>query len=254
MEPTIKMIVADLDGTLLRSDETISEYTKTVIARCRNSGFKVIYATGRGERSARSVAPYEYFDGVVTQGGAVVTAGEDIVSQCFIPNDEARPLLMFFHQHRLNVMSEDNTRYYSNFVVTDGWTSSANYQIVDFSTLMIDAEKINVFFNAPEEIDFVRNNLSNDLCFIMARDGHGMIMRKDATKIKGIMKLAGLWGISQADIVSFGDDEIDIDVLTHTGIGVAMANALPEVKAASDFLCLSNDEDGLARWVKDRLL
>jgi len=247
------MIVVDLDGTLLRSDETISEYTKDILKRCRENGIKVAYATGRGERSARSVAPFEYFDGVITQGGAVVYVGENIISKCVISHEAARPLLMLLDAHGINAMTEDNKMYYTNFKITNGWTSSANYRIVDFATHNIDAEKINIFYNTPEEITFVKKNLPDDLYFILARGGHGMIMQKDATKLKGIMKLAELWNIDQKDIVSFGDDEIDIEVLTKTGIGVAMENAIPQVKASANFICLSNDEDGVARWVEEQI-
>jgi len=250
----MKMIALDLDGTLLQSDETISERTKNVLEKCRKSNIKVMYATGRGERSAKNVAPYEYFDGVVTQGGAVIAIGENIISKCIIPYEVARPLLMLFDAHGINTMSEDNKLYYTNFVVTNGWTSRANYRIVDFSTHSIDAEKINIFYNTPDEIDFVKNNLPDDLYFTLARGGHGMIMRKDATKLKGIMKLAELWNINREDIVSFGDDEIDIDVLANTGIGVAMENAIEKVKTVADYICLSNDEDGIARWLEERIL
>ena len=218
----IKMIALDLDGTLLQSNETISEYTKNILERCKTSGIKVIYATGRGERSARNVAPYECFDGVVTQGGAVVAVGETIISKCIIPYEIARPLLMLFDSHGINTMSEDNKLYYTNFTVTNGWTSSVNYRIVDFSTHSIDAEKINIFYNTLDEIDFVKNNIPADLYFVLARGGHGMIMRKDTTKLNGIMKLAELWGIDREEIVSFGDDEIDIEVLVNTGVGIAM--------------------------------
>ena len=251
---TIKMIALDLDGTLLQSDETISERTKSVLTLCRKSGIKVTYATGRGERSAKSVAPYEYFDGVVTQSGAVVAVGEHIISECIIPYEAARPLLMLFDAHEINTMSEDNKLYYTNFAVTNGFTSSANYKIVDFSTHCIDSQKINIFHKTLDEIDFVKKNLPDDLYFVMARWGHGMIMRKGATKLNGIMKLAELWGIDRESIVSFGYDEIDIDVLANTGIGVAMGNAIPEVKAASDYICDTNDNDGVAKWLEENVL
>jgi predicted mannosyl-3-phosphoglycerate phosphatase (HAD superfamily) len=58
----IKLIVTDLDGTLLRTDKTISDRTKSILSKCRESGIAVIYATGRGG-SAEQVAPAELFDG-----------------------------------------------------------------------------------------------------------------------------------------------------------------------------------------------
>jgi len=68
MDSSIKMIVTDLDGTLLRTDKTISERTKDVLRQCRKCGIKVVYATGRGG-SAEQRAPSELFDGRISMNG-----------------------------------------------------------------------------------------------------------------------------------------------------------------------------------------
>lgn len=255
----IKMIVNDLDRTLLRNEETISEYSLSVLRQCRKSGIKVIYATGRGGRSARSVAPCEYFDGKITQGGAVVTVGEDIISKCIIPYEMARSLLIAFDQIGIKAMSEDSKLYYGsetthNFIVTTGWTKSVNYQIIDIKEHNIDAEKINVFLSTQNEIEFVKRKLPDDLYLTVARNGHGIIMRKEATKTTGIMKLTELWGIDRAEIVSFGDDLIDVDVLKYTGVSVAVANAIDEVKTVADYICDTNNNDGVAKWIEQYIL
>ena len=62
------MIVMDLDGTLLRSDKTISKYTACVLNKCRERGIKVVYATGRGG-SAEKVAPAGLFDARIVMNG-----------------------------------------------------------------------------------------------------------------------------------------------------------------------------------------
>jgi hydroxymethylpyrimidine pyrophosphatase-like HAD family hydrolase len=77
-----------------------------------------------------------------------------------------------------------------------------------------------------------------------------MIMHRDATKMKAIAALAAHWNIDAQDIVAFGDDLNDIDMLAGCGIGVAMGNALDEVKAIADDVCETNDNDGLATWLK----
>jgi len=53
MKNTIKMVVTDLDGTLLKTDKTVSEYTKNILSQCRKIGIKVAYATARGESAER---------------------------------------------------------------------------------------------------------------------------------------------------------------------------------------------------------
>ena len=79
-----------------------------------------------------------------------------------------------------------------------------------------------------------------------------MVMHKDATKAKAIEELARIWGISQSEIVAFGDDLNDIDMLSYAGISVAMGNALDEVKAVADFICETCDNDGVAKWIESK--
>ena len=101
----IKMIVTDLDGTLLRTDKTISDRTKSVLSQCRKSGIIVVYATGRGV-SAEQVAPTEFFDGKITMNGAMVKSGDTIVHDCLIPYQTARPILLACDKRGMKITSE----------------------------------------------------------------------------------------------------------------------------------------------------
>ena len=90
--------------------------------------------------------------------------------------------------------------------------------------------------------------------FVDADDGIAMIMHNGATKSKAVAALARQWGISQSEIVAFGDHLNDIDMLTYAGIGVATSGALDEAKAAADYVCGSCDEDGVAQWIEENIL
>ena len=73
-------------------------------------------------------------------------------------------------------------------------------------------------------------------------------------KIQAIKALSEKSGIAISDIVAFGDDRNDIDMLTMCGRGVAVANAIPEVLAVADEITASNDEDGVAEWMRKNCL
>ena len=259
MNHAVKMIVTDLDGTLLRTDKSISEQTRQTLSRCRKEGIKVVYATGRGG-SVKSIVSNEFFDGRISMNGAIAKDNDTIIYNRLIPNQISRPVLMACNQKGINVTSEISGMHYSNFVVTDFWPLTTNFKIVDFSHHEIDAEKIYTPNPTDEEISFIERMLPDDLYFVATSDMTanrgvlGQIMHKDATKAKAIAALAQHWGILQSEIVAFGDDFNDIDMLSYAGIGVAMKNAVDEVKAVSDFICLSNDEDGLALWVRENVL
>jgi len=80
-----------------------------------------------------------------------------------------------------------------------------------------------------------------------------MVMHKDALKSKAVAALAEYWNIERREIVAFGDDMNDIDLLKWCGTGVAMGNALDEVKAAADDMCDTNDNDGIAKWLECKI-
>jgi len=254
MDYPIKMIVTDLDGTLLLSDKTISERTIAILNKCREMGIKLVYATGRGG-SAESLTSTALFDGKITMNGAIVKVEDTLVHSRLIPYQIARPLLVACDNRGLCIVSETGNIHYSNFVVSDVWPAFTNFEIVDFSHHNMDAEKIYLTKLTPEDEKFVEEQLPDSLYMVVAQaDDLVMIMHKEASKSKGISVLAHMWGIAPCEIVAFGDDMNDIDMLSYAGIGVAMGNAREELKAVSNFVCLSNDDNGLAEWLSENVL
>jgi len=253
MKYSIKLVIFDLDGTLLRTDKTISEYTKTILEKCRNSGIKTAYATGRGG-SAERVAPSQFFDARISMNGAIAFVDDKLIYNRLIPYKIARPILVACDIRGLKTASELSGMHYSNFSVSGEWAYINSYKIVDFSQHEIDAEKLYALVNSQEDVTFIEENLPKELYASVSRDGMAMIMHREATKSKAVAALASFWNITQPEIAAFGDDLNDIDMLSFAGIGVATENALDEAKAAADNICLSNDEDGVAKWIERNLL
>ena len=253
MKRRIKMIATDLDGTLLRDDKTISEYTKAVLNRCREAGIKVVYATGRGGSASR-VVPSDMFDGRITMNGAIGIAGDTEVYNRLVPYEAARPVLLACHERGLKTTSELSGMHYSNFDVNAEWPFITNFEIVDFAHHALDAEKLYAVVQSPDDATFIEKLLPPELYLTVSRDGLAQVMHKDATKSKALAALAQVWGIAPAEIVAFGDDSNDIDMLIYVGVGVAMGNAVDVVKAVCEHSALSNEEDGLAGWVVENVL
>ena len=96
--------------------------------------------------------------------------------------------------------------------------------------------------------------IPEDLYMQMSEGALLMVMNRQATKLNGIRLLAERYGVGLGEIAAFGDDVNDIEMLTACGVGVAVGNALPEVKAAADEVCGSNEEEGVARWIWGNVL
>lgn len=215
---SIKMIVTDVDDTLLRKDKTVSQYTLDILRRCREAGIKTAIATARGH--PEKVAPVEQFDGKILCNGAVIVA-DGVTYRQTIPYREARPLLLACCQRGLRVTTQFNAMHDSNFDVDTVWPEIKKWEAVDFSNHEVDIEKINVDSVTVEDAIFIEQNMTANMHLKIARDGLGMIMHKDATKSKALAKLARIWGIAGSEIVAFGDDLNDIDLLIYAGVGVA---------------------------------
>ena len=248
-----RMIVTDLDGTLLTSDKIVTQRSLDAFARCRGAGIKIAYATGRGD-SSLTLVPQRCVDGRVVNNGSMAYDGGAIAYECLVPHLAARPLLISLDKRGLKVGSQRLGRHYANFVVSDEWSYIHDFVIVDFATHDIDAEKIYVDACTPDDADFIRERLPDELYLTVSVDRMGMIMHRRATKSLAVEALARRWGIDRRDIIAFGDDMNDIDLLKYAGAGVAMGNALDEAKAAADVVCGDNDSDGLAIWIEENLL
>jgi Cof subfamily protein (haloacid dehalogenase superfamily) len=256
---SIKMIVTDLDGTLLHRDSAISDYTISVLRKCSAKGIKIAYATAR---DARDTIPAlsQLVDGFVYSNGAKAYVGDTLVNSRTIPMNDVRDFLIAAGNAGVKICVESNGIHYANFDITKYWVGwIPSYENADFNTLDIEIEKILAVADTLDESKyvelFINKNLPDHLCFLVREEGLLMvIMHKEAIKSKGIAALAGHWGIKQTEIVAFGDDIIDIDLLEYCGIGVAVSNALNDVKAVADDICESNDNDGVAKWLEERIL
>jgi hydroxymethylpyrimidine pyrophosphatase-like HAD family hydrolase len=89
----IKMIVTDLDRTLLRTDETISEYTKSVFRRCQNMGIKVVFATARSLESSQHYRIELNPDGDIVTGCCLVFVGKQLLRSYYLPEPQGTTLL-----------------------------------------------------------------------------------------------------------------------------------------------------------------
>jgi len=246
-----KMIVTDLDGTLLHSDKSISSYTKRVLERCRARGMKVVYATARG--ISANIAPSELFDGYIRSNGATAYIGDTLVYQRYMPMERIRGLLLAAEQAGLNIVAVSNGLRYANYDATAHWPWAPHYEVADFQCLNIDIGEIYTMTETPQQQEMIKENLLDGLYLYASHDGFTMITHEDAMKHKAIAVLARHWGIEQADIVAFGDDFNDIDMLTYAGTSVAMGNAIEDVKNIAEAVCGGNDEDGVAKWLEENL-
>lgn len=263
----IKMLVIDFDETLLHTDKTISEFSISVLRQAHDFGIKIVFATARPIRTMKYFLAQLWQDAVIYHNGAVTMIGENKMGQHnSIPIGEAvRILNVLKVKYPLKKLSvEINDKIYANFDVTLFWGKSKNdieilknsYIPTDFTDLPnFNADKILVELLSAKELEEINALLSPELYALLSDGGKlCQVMNKDARKINPVKDLARLWNISLADVTAFGDDYNDIEMLTQCGLGVAMGNAISEVKQIADVVTDTNNNDGVAKYIQKFIL
>ena len=251
----IKMIVTDLDYTLLRRDRTVSEYTIDVFRRVQKRGVLIAFATARDFRFVTEhisllidIVP----DIVIADNGALARYNGNDLYKRLIPVDTANTLLSRFET--INCASTESAYFLTGDYAHEHWSIGKKATVItDFS----DGIKEDTLY-----VDGIVNKLPIDIIDgfpeLRAVTYSGInvvtIVHREATKLNALIAVERALHISTDEIVAFGDDYSDMEMLLGCGVGVAVSNAIEEVKAAVNYICGDCDEDGVAKWLEERIL
>lgn len=252
----IRMILTDLDHTLLRQDGSISEKTLQVLTACRAKGIRFAIATARywigAERYIDLLNPdYE----ITTDGTLVHSHGQCIYSRAFsVPETNAiiSSIAEAVSGAEITVACGKTVYWNSHYISESEKLHKAVY--CDYSSpLNVQANKI--VAELPDE-SVAREIAATTNCKLQCYRGEKWyaFMPTKSGKTTAIQALAEISQISLEDTVAFGDDLNDIEMLKLCGTGVAVANAIQEVQETADEITFSNDEDGVAEWLADHCL
>ena len=252
----ISVVLVDLDGTLFKNDKSISEYSKHTIKRLQQKGVKFGICTSRAYVNA-----IKFLDGIkpdvfITNGGGMVRLGDKKIYTCQFTVEEVRILIdtTFKLLGPDATLSADNEEgLYSNSKEELGdkfWTFD------DFLDFRAPAMKICIQTLDKEKITQIAESIGKDrIDYLPFSDiPWYKLTLKEATKEKAITELSKAINLPLQQIAAFGDDFNDIGMLKLCGQGVAMSNAIEDVKKIASGICLSNEEDGVAHWLEENLL
>ena len=258
----IKIIITDLDNTILRKDKTISAYTTLILKKCLEYGFIIAFATARPERATRQWQVGGTPIYIISNNGATIMLDGKEIRNIPISDNTKHDLLKRFADNEdvdgITVEAGDflytNDKEYktwANLINDAGW----NPVYHDFLTPI--SEKICKISVNCKSLEIIMNILHDypDL-HIYPNNGEywHQITHIAASKINAIQYLSKLSNVSINDIIAFGDDYNDVDMIKKCGVGVAVANAVSDAKQAADFICESNDNDGVAKFIEKFLL
>lgn len=252
----MKLIITDLDNTLLRSDKSISEYTVKVFEKCRTQGYLIAFATARAEnamaRFVEEIKPHI----IVSNGGATINVEGKIIYRNLMKQDDVATIVKMCRQFTNDtglITVECDEGYFCNFVPSDPDRYAA-FTYSDFKNFRAPAYKITSELENDEWVEEISRTCPNCTVINFTGEKWRRFAAKNSEKETALRILADYIGIDMIDIIAFGDDTNDLGMLRLSGTAVAVSNAIDEVKVISDYIADSNDRDGVAKFLENAIL
>ena len=222
-----RAIALDLDGTLTNHEKVVTPKTREALLQASAKGAVIILASGRPTYGIEPVAECLELNkqgGYILSynGGNIVNAktGEKLFSQ-FLP-DDVIPELYAYAEENGHALLEALEPHPTKLLMTGDPSDmlKAEEELVEKL-----GDRMDIFRSAPFFLELVPKGID---------------------KAKSLSRLLTKINLTPADMIAFGDGYNDLSMLKLAGMGVAMENAAPEVRAEADYVTLSNEEDGVA--------
>lgn len=250
----IKLILTDLDNTLLRSDKSISAYTLQVLNECHNQGILIGFASARGESASARFINAANPDVFISNGGATVTVNGKSIYEATLSAETTDTILSMCKKYtHSDITAEAIDGYYCNFVPNDPDRRAAS-KYSDFSCFHKPVYKITAELENPDWAAHIAHVCPECATYQFSGENWHRFASKEARKENAMRILADHLNLDQSSIAAFGDDINDLEMLRNAGMGIAVANAVPQVKQSADHITDSNDEDGVARFIAKHIL
>lgn len=266
-----RLVVSDLDGTLLNSEKQISECTVQEIQNLKTKGILFAAATGRSDVMTKSYfRKLQYGNLMIGCDGAVIRNIEtgEVLYEKGLPGETCRKAFdicrkygLSYYVFTIDELVGDQTQN-ERLQIHQQFNQAVPKEdripirfVEDLEKFAMDhtVYKIVASHEKKEYLDQIAEILKKEIDADAIRSGKRVlaIKAKGVSKAAALSKLAGKLGIAMEEIIAFGDEVNDIEMLKAAGFGVAMENADDIVKASADEITDSNDADGVAKKLKE---
>lgn len=266
MEP--HLIVLDLDGTLLNDHKMITQKTKEILIKAREQGHQVMIATGRPYRASDIyyhelglTTPIVNFNGAfVHHPGSQLWKPIHRPLELSIVHDVVNSVSLLKYENLIAEVLDDvyvhnaNEHVNSLFNMGNPRITSGNLHLnlkENPTTLLIQADELNV--------PIIRQHLHDVHAELIEHRRWGApfpvieIVKRGLSKAVGIDEIAREMQIPRSRIIAFGDEDNDLEMIDYAGLGIAMGNAIEQLKNIANDITLTNNEDGIAKVLIERL-
>lgn len=269
-----KLIVTDMDGTVLGEDHKITPENKIALKKAEKMGIKIVFATGRFHDSAKEHV--EFLDNtmpIISSNGSIIKhpVTDEVLYSNFIDREICLKVMDIIDNYNLKYQiytdekilqkyeTEEEMIFMKEFIVKnfsdkaeilfkkDLKEDVKNSKVLKFNVMEIDKQEL---------LDKVRHDLQfvDNIEITSSWKDNLEIMSEGSHKGKAVEYLSSLFGIDREHIIAFGDNYNDLSMIEFAGIGVAMGNAEEDVKNIANYVTDKNGNSGVAKAINDLVL
>ena len=270
-----KMLVTDMDYTLLNKDKQVSERNRLALLAAMEKGVHVIVATGRIYTSALYYAKLLGISTpIIASNGAIIREEEtdDTIYECLLQEEAMQKMVELSRQMGLfcHLFSRDtiytekmvniSTRYteWNKFMAEK---DQVKIQVLESFDDLTEEERKGIFKavvvdDDAEKLQKIREEIEKTGIVSVSQSliDNLEVMDKAVSKGNAVQKLAERYGIKREEIITIGDNENDISMIEYAGLGVAMGNGAQCLKDKADYITGDYMEDGVAQVVEKFIL
>ena len=265
----IKLVVTDIDDTLVNSRNEISKKNREVIEKCKEQDIKVILASGRPDFGMMKIVEDlkldSYDNYLLSYNGARIAnlkTGE-VVYEKFLSPERIKFLIDKALENDCDILT-----YQNGDVLTNRDNEYARVEVGLVGAKLIIAENMKehikegaakvIILKNPDEAQTIKEKLQKELGYeyevAASKPFFIEVNDKGISKGGSLDALCKKLGLTKDNVMALGDGLNDLSMIEFAGMGVAVDNANPVLKEAANFISKSNDEDGFAYAIEKFIL
>nr|WP_207729443.1 Cof-type HAD-IIB family hydrolase [Clostridium gallinarum] len=269
---SIKVIIMDVDGTLTNSKKLIPEETKSALIKAQENGAILVLASGRPTSGLMDFAKelnMEHYHGLlVSFNGSMVIDCEtnNILFNETMKVEDGQAVLE--HMKKFNVkpmINKDNYMYVNDVFDNEIKINGEPFNIIQYESRggkfkLCEKDDLASFADYPlnkiliagdpeylkENYQYIMEPFKDKLSCMFTAPFYFEFTANGIDKAKALDTVLTPMGYTKEEMIAFGDGHNDASIIKYAGIGVAMGNAVEELKSIADEITLSNEENGIA--------
>lgn len=258
MASAVRLVIADVDGTLLTPDKLLTSRARAAVRAIAEARIAFTITSGRPPRGMKLLVDDLQISVPITafNGGLVLRPDLSVIQKHVIPRDAVRPCVDILTKHALDVWAYADGDWrvpsrHGRHVDREEWT--VKFPPTVMATSAADADGLIKIVGVSDDpdamalaVEEVRQTCGRRVSAALSQPYYLDITHPDANKGEVVRVLSRLQGISPAEVATIGDMPNDVQMFQRSGVSIAMANASTDVQNAATFVTSSNTEEGFA--------